>query len=89
MNLNHDLLNNVNRKHISTACFQLLTKMQNEPPHIQIAATCCMFLLLCESFNQEPADIFRMSKNALAYDQQGDSEEHFAAVRDYIKGELK
>ncbi len=89
MKLNHDLLNNAKRKDVSKASFQILTKLQNEPPHIQAAATCCVFLLLCENFNQEPADIFRMSQNALAYDKDQGSEEHFGAVRDYLKGELK
>ena len=89
MRLNHDLLNNSNRAEVSAASFKLLTRLQDTPSHIQVASTCCLFLLLCEHFKEPPEVIFRMAKNALAYDNDKATEEHFGAVRDYLKGEIK
>jgi hypothetical protein len=86
--LNWDLLNNAPRKKVSGAAFQLLTKLQDNDPETQVAATCTLFLLLCERYRMEPSDVFRMAKNALAFDRDKRSEEHFGAVRSYLANEI-
>lgn len=88
MSLNHDLLNNIPRKEVSKASFRLLTRLQDASPEIQVAAACVLFLLLSERHGQDPAEVFRMATNALAFDQKPDSEQHFAAIREYLQHEV-
>lgn len=88
MNINPDLLNGIPREEVSKASFLLLTRLQEMSPQTQLAAPCALFLLICEHFKADPADIFRMATNTLAYDKDQGSEQHFGAIRAYIENEL-
>lgn len=88
MKLSYDLLNNMPRREISKGTFNLLTKLQDEPDQVKIAAPCALFLLLCQHYNVAPEEVFRMTSNALAYDQEQATEEHFGATRAFLRHEM-
>lgn len=88
MKFNYDRLANLQREDIAKATFLLLTRHQDQPPHVQVASAATMFLLLCESLDVEPQDAMVVVKNALKH-RNPKGEDCFNAVKLYIEHELK
>jgi hypothetical protein len=87
--LHKDLLANIGRPQVADSCFRLLTVHQNYPPHVQLPAACALFLMLCEAYGVSPQDVYDVTSKVMREQPtEGRPEEHFGAVRDYIKHEL-
>lgn len=85
---NYDGLVNAASPEVASVAFAIVDRLQNFQPHVQAAGVAATFLLLCSHYRVDPADVFRAASNMLANDQAGEHPE-FAAVRDYIRYELK
>ena len=84
--LNTDQLNNADAEQVARGGISILDRMQNCPQHIQPLALCAAFLTLADHLRVPPQDLFTVTKNMMAEEQ---NIAEFKAVRDYIKYEIK
>lgn len=92
MTLNYDGLVNAPRDVVANATFLLLDAVSAHQmtPHIQVAATAAMLVLLSEHYRAAPQDVMTAVKNMLMRDQEAlDGVPEFKAIRDFIRYELK
>lgn len=90
-----DALNNASLPQVGQFTLSLVDRLQaldEDRVGEQIAASACLFLLLCERFRVDPADAFRAASKIMA--QAKDQADPFAgrdfeAVRMYLAGELR
>jgi hypothetical protein len=80
-------MNNADPKRVAQASFYVIDKLQNFPPHLQLMGLAAALLTASDTFKVEAQDIFTVTKN-LMNSKEGLRPE-FAAIRDYIKYELK
>ena len=85
--LNHDKMNNVDPKIAANAAFFVIDKLQDLPQHLQLLGLAAALLTASDVFKVPAQDIFTVTKN-LMNSKEGLRPE-FAAVRDYIKYELR
>lgn len=84
--INRDQLNNADAAHVGRAGFAILDRLQNAPQHIQAIAAAAVFLTIADHIKVPAQDLFNVTKNML---NEEDCNEHFAALRDYVKYEIK
>lgn len=84
--MNHDLLNLIPSKRAANCTMSVITAVQNYQPHEQVVAMAATFLLLCEHWNVDPRDALLTARRIINHSEGKRPE--FAAVRDYMAGEL-
>jgi hypothetical protein len=86
--LNFDALNNAPLEEVALTAFLIINAVQGERPERRAAAAAMVFLLLCQEFGADPAEVFRATKNMMASDEDG-ANPHFEAVKLYIHHEAR
>jgi predicted P-loop ATPase len=83
---NKDALNNVPVKDAATTTMGVITATQTLAPELQVVAITATFKLMLERYGITPADAFTVADNVM--NNAIGRREEFAAVRDYMAGEL-
>lgn len=88
--INLDGLNNAPPKEVALASFKLVDAIQFEQPHIQVAAAAAFLLAICERHMTEPSRVVGVVRNMFNDTRyEAGRAEHFRALRDYVKHEIK
>lgn len=88
--INIDGLNNAPAQEVAVASFKLVDAIQGERPHMQVAAAGALFLAICDHHRIPPSDVAVVIRNMFSDTRLvAGNAEHFRAIRDYIKHELK
>jgi hypothetical protein len=82
-----DKINNADAKRVATASVSVLDRLQNFQSHEQVMASAVVFLTLCEHLKVKAQDVFTTTKNLM--NEKHRLRHEFAAVRDYVKYEIK
>ena len=87
--VNLDAINNAPPKEVALASFEIINALQNhyDRPHVQAAAACAVFLVLCQQVRIEPQTIFTAVSNILSDEREGGRDE-FEALRMYVANEI-
>ncbi len=87
MKINLDKINNAKPADVAKSNFVVIDRMQSFEPHIQVLGIASTLLILAERFGVDAQTMFTVTKN-LMNSKEGLRPE-FAAVRDYVKHEIK
>jgi hypothetical protein len=88
--INIDGLNNAPAQAVAVTSFKLVDAMQGEQPHMQVAAAGALFLAICDRYQIEPHRVATVIRNMFEDRRYvAGNAEHFRAIRDYVKHELK
>jgi len=87
--INLDALNNAPPKEVAEASFEIIDRLQHRhsTPHIQAAAVCAAFLVLCHRLRIEAQDVFTATGNMMADEREGGRAE-FQALKLYVDNEI-
>ncbi len=88
MRIDKDRLNNASPKDVAQATYGLVDRLQDHPPHIQMAAAALLFLVVSKLWKAQPQDIFVAVGNLMSDPIHGERDE-FRALRLYAKHELE
>lgn len=88
--INLDGLNNAPAQEVAVAAFTIIDAIQGDQPHMQVAAVAAVFLAICDHHRVEPSRVAPVIRNMFNDTRYvAGNAEHFRAIRDYIKHELK
>jgi hypothetical protein len=88
--INIDGLNNAPPKEVALAAFRIIDALQEQQSHLQVAAVAAVFLAICDRHMIEPSRVATVIRNMFADTRYvAGNAEHFRAIRDYVKHELK
>lgn len=82
-----DKINNADPQRVADASFAVIDRLQNYQPHEQVMALASAFVLLTEQHKLPAQDAFTTTKNLM--NEKSVLRPEFAAVRDYMKYEVK
>lgn len=85
-----DKIGMANRNHVSKVCFEMLDRVQTEPPEIQMLAAGTLFAAITQRLNLDAWPEFARAKRILSpepFDRTGN--ERYRALLDYAGSELK
>jgi hypothetical protein len=85
--IDNDKTNNANPERVAKAAFNVIDRLQLFQPHEQVLAAAALFVILTDAHKANPQDIITVTKNLMNEKQKLRAE--FAAVRDYVKHELR
>lgn len=85
--INLDKINNAKPADVATSNIAVIDRLQSYEPHIQVLGAASVLLALADRFGVDAQTIFTVTKN-LMHSKEGLRPE-FAAVRDYVKHEIK
>jgi len=88
--INLDALNMAGRDAVSATTQQLLSRMQNEKPHIQVLSAAVLFAAITRRLGLNAEEMYHKADRILRdveYDKS--SNQRFTALREYAAGELR
>lgn len=83
---NPDVMNMASPPQVAMAAMNVLDRLQDFKPEIQVMGAAVIFLELCDYLGVPPQEAFVATKNLINGDNGKRVE--FLAVRDYMEGEL-
>lgn len=88
MNIDH--LNSVSRNNTAKVTLRLLDRMQDFPPHEQVAAVAVLHALIARELKLSPTTLHNLANNITQFDRlfKDDDDKTFDAIAAYVKGEL-
>lgn len=84
--MNRDQLTNADIHEVSASCIDALDKIQRHPRHVQVPVICALFLSVSEASGLTVQDLLQTTERMTSHADGRRPE--FAAVIDYVKGEL-
>lgn len=82
-----DKINNADAKRVASASISVIDRLQNFKSQEQVMSAAVVFLTLCDHFKVKAQDVFTTTKNLM--NEKHELRHEFAAVRDYVKYEIK
>ncbi len=85
----HLAVSNADAERVARVSFQLICRLQDESPGVQVAALTALFMLFCETAGLRPADLYSYLTNMMADPLGTGRLKHFQAIKTYIEEDCK